>query len=313
MRRSPLLLVNSLPRAEEAAWRDALSRAMSSETVITAEECSDRSVVEVAIVANPHPGALGGLPSLRWVHSLWAGVDRLAADPTLPDVPVKRLVDPMLARSMAETAAAVVLSLHRDLDVYAAQQREKVWLQHSTRLARDRRVAVLGLGEMGRATATLLAQIGFDVRGWSRSGNSLDGVQVRAGDAGLEATLQDAEILLNLLPLTAETRGLLSAASFSRLAPGACVANFGRGGHVVEVDLLDALASGRLRRAVLDVFDHEPLPEGHPFWRHPGVTVLPHVAARTDRASAATIVAAAVADYRRTGQAPDGFDRRRGY
>lgn len=313
MRRPPLLLVTSLSRAEEAAWCEVLSRTMPDECIVATEGCEERASVELAIVANPSPGALRDLPGLRWVQSLWAGVDGLAGDPTLPDVPIARLVDPMLARSMAETAAAVVLGLHRDLDVYAAQQGRKVWRQHPPRLARDRRVAVLGLGEMGRASAALLARIGFDVRGWSRSGACLDGVQVHAGGEGLVAALGGAEILLNLLPLTAETRGILGAASFAHLAPGACVVNFGRGGHLVEADLLDALAAGRLRHAVLDVFDREPLPAGHPFWRHPGVTVLPHVAACTNHDSAAAIVAAAVADYRRTGRVPEGFDRRRGY
>lgn len=310
---SPLVLLTSLPNAEEAAWRVALSAAMPDEAVVTVGDCYDRDTVEVAIVVNPRPGALDHLPNLRWIQSLWAGVDRLAADPTLPDVPVVRLVDPMLARSMAETASTVVLGLHRDLDVYAAQQRDRLWLQHPTRLTHERRIAVLGLGEMGRATAGLLARIGFDVQGWSRSGASLDGVRVHAGTAGFETALRDAEILINLLPLTAETRGLLNATTFSWLAPGACVLNFGRGAHLIESDLFDALASGRLRRVVLDVFDQEPLPTAHPFWHNPRVAVLPHVAARTDRATAAAIVAATVANYRRTGRAPDGFDRRRGY
>lgn len=286
---------------------------MPEESVVSAEGCVERASVEVAIVANPRAGALRDLPNLRWIQSLWAGVDGLATDPTLPDVPIARLVDPALARAMAETVAAVVLGLHRDLDVYAAQQGRATWQQHPTRLAPDRSVAVLGLGEMGRAASALLARIGFDVRGWSRSGALLDGVQVHSGNEGLEAALQDAEILLNLLPLTAETRGILGTASFLRLAPGACVVNFGRGGHLVEADLLEALATGRLRHAVLDVFDQEPLPHDHPFWLHPGVTVLPHVAACTDHVSAAAIVAAAVASYRRTGRVPHGFDRRRGY
>ena len=172
---------------------------------------------------------------------------------------------------------------------------------------------MLGLGKMGKATAGLLVNIGFDVRGWSRTGTRINGVRVNGGHAGLEATLRDAEILVNLLPLTAETRGILSAATFSRLALGACLLNFGRSAHLVEADLFGALASGQLRRAVLDVFDQEPLPAGHPFWSHPGIAVLPHVAARTDRGATAAVVAAAVAEYRHTGRVPAGFDRNQGY
>ncbi len=310
---SPVLLATSLSAEEALEWRETLARAMPGETIVLPDERFARETVEIAIVANPAPGMLQDLPRLFWIQSLWAGIDRLAADPTLPDVPLVRLVDPLLAKAMAETAAAVVLSLHRDLDIYTVQQRDELWHQHPTVTADCRRVVVLGLGEMGRATAAMLTRIGFDVRGWSRSGDPVNGVRVYAGDVGLADALDNAEILVNLLPLTPRTQGVLNARNFSRLAPGACIVNFGRAGHLVERDLLDALAAGQLRRAVLDVFSHEPLPPGDLLWRHPGVTVLPHIAARTDRVSAASIVASAVASYRRTGQAPTGFDRSAGY
>ena len=307
----PLLLATSLPADEAAAWRDALARAMPGEAVETA--AADRAAVEIAVVANPAPGALRDLPALRWVHSLWAGVDGLLRDETLPDVPVMRLVDPALARAMAETVAAAVLHLHRDLHTYAAQQRRREWRQHPARPAAERRVSVLGLGEMGRAAAGLLLALGFPVRGWSRSGRDVAGIRVFAGADGLDAALNGAEILVNALPLTDATRGLLNRRSFGRLAPGACLVNVGRGAHLVEADLLAALGAERIGHAVLDVFDQEPLPGDHPFWSHPGVTILPHVAAPTSMASAAAIVARAVAAYRATGQVPAGVDRDRGY
>ena len=310
---APLLLATSLPADEEAAWRDALTRAMPGEAVVTAGAVADRATVEIAVVANPAPGALRDLPALRWVHSLWAGVDGLLRDRTLPDVPVVRLVDPALARAMAETVAAAVLHLHRGLHTYAAQQRRREWRQHPARPAADRRVGVLGMGEMGRAAAGLLATLGFPVRGWSRTARAVAGVQTFAGAEGLVAALDGAEILVNALPLTDATRGILNRSTFGRLAPSACLVNVGRGAHLVEADLLDALETGRIGHAVLDVFDREPLPGQHPFWSHPGVTILPHVAAPTDMASAAAIVARAVAAYRLTGQVPAGLDRRRGY
>ncbi|WP_375464985.1 2-hydroxyacid dehydrogenase [uncultured Methylobacterium sp.] len=310
---APLLLVTRLPPDEEAGWRRALARAMPGETIATAADHPDRTTVEIAVVANPPAGSLRDLPALHWVHSLWAGVERLLQDATMPPVPLVRLVDPMLARAMAETVAASVLHLHRGLHVYAAQQRRRAWIPHPFQPATGRPITILGLGEMGRAAAELLVSLGFPVRGWSRSGAPVPGVSIFSGEEGLTDALDGAQVLVNLLPLTPETRGILRASTFARLAPGAYLINFGRGAHLVEVDLLEALAAGQVGHAVLDVFEQEPLPADHPAWSHPGVTVLPHVAAPTSRASAAAVVAAAVAAFRRTGLCPAGIDRQRGY
>ena len=310
---APILLATSQPPDEEAAWRDALARAMPNERIVTGADAFDRSAVTIAVVANPPPGALAGLPALAWVHSLWAGVERLLQDATLPPVPVVRLVDPTLAGAMAESVAAAVLALHRDLPVYAAQQRRREWRQHPARAAGQRPVAILGMGEMGRAAAELLRGLGFPVRGWSRSGAAMPGVAMHAGRDGLAAALDGAAFLVNLLPLTPETRGILDRDAFARLAPGAGVINFGRGAHLVEADLWRALDGGQVGHAVLDVFPQEPPPPEHPAWTRPDVTVLPHVAAPTDEASAAAVVAAAVAAFRSTGQVPAGVDRTRGY
>lgn len=310
---APLFLVTSLPAAEETAWREALAAAMPGERIVARAEADTADNAEIAIVANPPAGSLAGLPNLRWIQSLWAGVDRLLLDPTLPDVPVRRLVDPTLARAMAEAVAAAVLGLHRDFPLYAAQQRTGTWHQHPVRPAGERRVAILGLGEMGRAAADLLRAIGFPVRGWSRSGAASGAFPVASGPEGFAQSLAAADILVNLLPLTPATRGILDAEAFRLLPPGAALVNFGRGAHVVEDDLLDALATGALGHAILDVFPEEPLPPEHRLWAHPRITILPHVAAPTDLTSAAAIVAEAVAEFRRTGRVPAGIDRGRGY
>lgn len=310
---SPILLVTSLDTAEEAAWHAALSWAMPGETLVGLADPGAAAHAEIAIVANPPPGALAGLPALRWVHSLWAGVDRLLLDDTLPPVPVLRLVDPALAEAMAEAVAAAVLHLHRDFSLYVDQQRRSLWRQHAVRPARERRVTLLGMGEMGRASADLLRAIGFTVQGWSRSGAARDGVAVLSGPEGWARALADADILVNLLPLTTETRGILNGAAFAQLPRGAALVNFGRGAHVVEADLIAALDAGALNHAILDVFEMEPLAEGHRFWSHPRVTILPHVAAPTNRSSAAAIVARAVRESRETGIVPPGIDRVRGY
>ena len=310
---APLLLATSLPRDEEAAWRDALAprcRASASSPQpmipIGARSRSRSSPTRL-------PARSPAFPALAWVHSLWAGVERLLRDETLPPVPVVRLVDPALARAMAEGVAAGVLALHRDLPVYAAQQRRREWRPHPVRPAHDRPVAILGMGEMGRAAAALLIGLGFPVRGWSRTGSAMAGVAVHAGPSGLATALDGAEFLVNLLPLTAETQGILARDLFARLPQGAGLINFGRGAHLVEADLWDALDSGRIGHAILDVFTQEPLPAEHPAWTHPGVSVLPHVAGPTDMASAGAIVAEAVARFRATGRIPTGIDRTLGY
>jgi glyoxylate/hydroxypyruvate reductase A len=270
--------------------------------------------IEVAIVANPPAGALAGLPRLHLVQSLWAGVEKLLADPTLPDsVPLARMVDPAMNLAMAETALWAVLSLQRDFFDYAQRQRESRWAPQLQRAARDVNVAVLGLGQMGRAVAARLAGQGYRVSGWSTRPAELAGVRTHAGEDGLRAVLADAQVLVNLLPLTPVTRGLIDARLLAALPRGASLVNLARGAHVVESDLLAALDGGHLRRAVLDVFATEPLPPAHPFWLHPQVTVLPHVAAQTDPVSASAVVAANLAALREGRPLRHLVDRRRSY
>jgi glyoxylate/hydroxypyruvate reductase len=227
------------------------------------------------------PGSLQGLPALRLIQSLWAGVDRLLADATLPaGVPIARMVDPAMNAAMAETALWAVLGLHRGFFAYQQRQREGVWRVHPQRRADETPVLVLGRGQMGGTAAARLAQQGYPVTTWGRDGTALTPLLARAA------------VVVNLLPLTADTGGLLDARFFAALPPKAGVVNLARGAHVVDADLLAALDSGHLRHAVLDVFHTEPLPGEHPYWRHPRVTMLPHAAAATDARSAAAVVAA---------------------
>ena len=253
--------------------------------------------VEVAVVANPPPGSLRGLPKLRLIQSLWAGVDRLLQDPTLPPgVPIARMVDPLMNTAMAETALWATLALHRGFFEYARAQRQGLWQPRPHLRADSVAVLVLGLGQMGLAAAQRVAQQGFRVSGWSLSPRAApaSGIAIRHGAAALPGLLAQAEIIINLLPLTPATQGLLDARFFAALPHGAAIVNLARGAHVVDADLLAALDRGQLSHAELDVFHSEPLPAGHAFWTHPQVTVLPHVAAQTDPRSAAQVVAANV-------------------
>jgi glyoxylate/hydroxypyruvate reductase A len=190
------------------------------------------------------------------------------------------MVDPAMNAAMAETALWAVLSLHRGFFAYQRRQREGVWQPHAQRRADEVRVLVLGQGQMGRTAAARIAQLGYPVTGWRRDG------------AALPPLLARTDIVVNLLPLTNDTRGLLDARFFAALPPKASIVNLARGAHVVDADLLAALDGGHLRHAVLDVFHTEPLPAGHAYWQHPRVTVLPHAAAATDARSAAEVAVA---------------------
>jgi glyoxylate/hydroxypyruvate reductase len=310
-----LLIAADFVPAERDRWMTSLAEALPDEDWVFAGEDFDRAAVEVAIVANPAPGSLQGLPGLLLIQSLWAGVDRLLLDPTLPaEVPIARLVDPAMNEAMAETALWAVLSLHRGFFDYARQQQELVWSQALQRRADEVSVLVLGLGQMGGTVAKRLAFNGYRVTGWNRHATvQLPGVTCRHGEAELDELLAKAEIVVNLLPLTPATRGLFNAARFGVMRREASLVNLARGAHVVEADLLAALDSGRLRHAVLDVFTQEPLPAEHPLWRHPKVTLLPHVAALTDPRSAARIAADNVRALREGRPLLNRVDLQRGY
>ena len=313
-----ILLTGRIAAAEREAWLHALRDAAPAAHWWSIDDIDlPRAAITAAVVANPAPGVLADMPRLRLVQSLWAGVEPLLADTTLPSqVPLARMVDPMMNAAMAETALWAVLALHRGFFDYAAQQRDGVWHPLAQRRAQALSVLLLGFGQMGRAVATRLAALGYNVQAWHALPNARpapEGVAVHAGRDALVALLPGAQIVVNLLPMTPATRGLLNARLFASLPRGASLVNLARGAHVVEPDLLAALDSGQLQRAVLDVFAEEPLASGHAFWQHPQVTVLPHVAALTDLRSAAQVVAANLQALRDGAPLAHLVDRARGY
>ncbi|WP_120497799.1 glyoxylate/hydroxypyruvate reductase A [Kiloniella sp. EL199] len=309
-----ILLLTSVSSKEEAMWSSKLRSALPEEDIVILPELNNKAEIDIAIVANPPREVLHTLSNLKWIQSLWAGVDALLVDPTLPEnVPLVRLIDPTLSAAMAEATATHVLALHRDLPRYALQQQRQEWWQHELLRSSDRTIGILGLGEMGVASARQLRALGFNVRGWSRSQKNIEGVECYAGQDNLSEFLVGLDMLVNLLPLTPETVGILSENLFSQLPKGAGLINFGRGGHQVESDVLAALDSGQLSHAVLDVFSQEPLPANNPLWRHPHITLLPHVAAPTNPGTAVDIVAGNIANYRKTGQISKQVERSVGY
>lgn len=295
-------------------WRAALERALPQIDFRVWPDCGHVEEIDYALVWKPPPGMLAGLPRLKAILSLGAGIDHLFLDPQLPrHLPITRMVDAGLAPQMTEYALYGVLHFHRDMGPYAEQQRSEQWRQLPAMPASRRTVGVMGLGVLGADFARKAALLGFDVQGWARTGKSIEGVRAHVGDAGLDGFLAATDILVNFLPLTAQTEGILNRALFDRLPRGAALINLARGRHVVEADLLDALDRRQLRGALLDVFVSEPLPGGHPFWRHPKVIVTPHIAGQ---AIAELMVEQVVDNIRRLerGETPLGLvDLARGY
>ncbi|MDT8854193.1 glyoxylate/hydroxypyruvate reductase A [Paracoccaceae bacterium Fryx2] len=244
------------------------------------------------------------------VLNLWAGVEMIVGNPTLVQ-PLCRMVDPALTEGMVEWVTGHALRHHLGMDRHILKQGG--WQQIIPPLARERPVAVLGLGELGLACAAALAALNFPVTGWSRTAKTVPGLCCLHGEAGLEAALRGAQIVVTLLPKTPETENLLDARRLGWLPKGAVILNPGRGALIDDEALLAALDEGRLGHATLDVFRVEPLPPEHPFWAHPSVTVTPHIAADTRPDSAARVVAENI----RRGEAGEPFlhlvDRARGY
>ena len=292
--------------------------------------CSDRPVylmpaahcdvtqVHFAAVWKPGPGELAAFPNLRAIFNLGAGVDALMADRTLPEVPLVRVAVDDLTFRMTEYVVLHVLMHHRQEPYLRDSQRRRRWAPKVQWPASAISVGLMGLGVLGANAASVLRRIGFGVTGWSRSAKEIDGVDCFAGDAGLEAFLRRTDILVCLLPLTADTRQILDRNLFAKLnrrSPlGAPVLiNAGRGGLQNEADILACLDDGTLGAASLDVFAQEPLAADSPFWAHPKVMLTPHNAADTDPDEISKYVARQIARFEAGGALENVVDRKRGY
>jgi glyoxylate/hydroxypyruvate reductase A len=266
-------------------WLARLRQSLPERTIVTPETIGDRAAVDYALSWRHASGALAELPNLKAIFSLGAGVDHMFHDSALPNVPLVRVVDTDLRDRMSEWVLLHTLIHHRQQRLYDWQQDQGIWEEDVDQpAAAEVRVGILGLGVLGADAARKLAAIGFDVAGWSRTPRDLDGVACFPGADGLDTMLARTDILVALLPLTPDTRGILDARLFARLARdgrlgGPILLNAGRGGLQVEGDIVAALDDGTLKAASLDVFEIEPLPKDSPLWRHPRVTISPHNAA----------------------------------
>jgi len=268
-------------------WHELLSR---SRDVVTEPSGPADPSITYAIAWKQRPNLLSRLPNLRAIFSVGAGVDHILSDPTLPDVPIVRVVEENLTRHMVDYVLWRVLDHHRQGMLYRAQQKRKVWHEPPQRPAGDISVGIMGFGELGRAAAKVLLAAGFRVNGWSRTERSMADVATFHGEKGLTPFLNATDILVVLLPLTAQTAGIVDYGLLKQLRKrnalgGAVLINAGRGKLQKDADILRALEDGTLKEASLDVFEVEPLPRTSPLWTHPKVFITPHAAATSDPAA----------------------------
>lgn len=273
-------------------WEDPLKRAFSEIGLDVALVTDAAPEVVDYVIYAPNSGLSDFTPfsRLKLVQNLWAGVEDVIGNPTLT-APLARMVDPGMTQGMVEWVTGHVMRHHLGMDAHIHGQ-DGVWREGIVPpLAADRTVGIAGLGVLGNACAQMLAQIGFNVVGWSRSEKQINGVTCFEGKAGLAEMLSRTEILVLLIPSSSTSANLLDATRLAQLPTGAVIINPGRGPLIEDEALLAALDSGQTSHATLDVFRVEPLPEEHPYWAHPNVTVTPHIASETRAESAARVVA----------------------
>jgi glyoxylate/hydroxypyruvate reductase len=313
-----LSILLSVTGFDATRWMEALLEAAPGETVVLRPASAADESIDYAVVWKQPPGVLSNLPNLRAVFSLGAGVDHILQDKTLPDVPILRIVADDLTARMSEYVVWRVLDHHRRGMTYRAQQAVRIWNERRQPAASQIEVGILGLGELGRDAAGKLRGLGFRVSGWSRRSKVVEGVECFHGEDGLDLVLGRADILVVLLPLTPDTRGMIDDGFLSKLKRETplgtpSLVNAGRGGLQKDSAILRALNDGRLMEASLDVFEREPLGPDSPLWRHPRVFVTPHSAASSDPAALAPIIMAQIAAHRRGERLDNVVDRSAGY
>ncbi|MCX2563684.1 2-hydroxyacid dehydrogenase [Acetobacter thailandicus] len=299
-------------------WQTIFNRLMPELTVIDwHDKTADLASIDYAFVWQPEPGRLAQMPRLKAILSVAAGVDHILTDPDLPaNLPVIRMGGEDTAAQMQDYVRWAVFSLLREAPRWHSAQHKQIWARQGVppvRLSSETPVGIMGLGALGSAVAQSLVQAGFPVVGWSQHKKSYDHITSYAGTAELETFLRSCSILVCLLPETSLTRGIITCDVLKQLQKPAGLINVGRGRLVVTSDLLRALDDGTLHNAVLDVFEHEPLPAESPLWSHPGVLITPHVASEASRTARAGYVVGVIRAFERGEDVPLRYDPQKGY
>jgi glyoxylate/hydroxypyruvate reductase A len=314
-----MTLLVALGSGDPDPWVKEFKKLLPDRAIVKLGQSFDPAAIEFAMTWYHPEGSLSAYPHLKAIFSMGAGVDHLLRDSALPDVPMARVVDPDLTSRMSEYVVLHALSILRQARRYRVQQARKEWLDDDWQpAAGEVRVGVMGLGVLGSDAVRKLKLMGFDVAGWSRSPKNLDGIATYAGEEGLKPFLARTDILVVLLPLTEETRGLLNRDLFKGLArdgrlPGPSLINAGRGKLQIEADIVESLADNTLHEVVLDVFETEPLSLSSPLWDHPRVTITPHNASVSDPLAVATAIAAQIRRVERGEALLNTVSRAKGY
>ncbi|MEM5430383.1 glyoxylate/hydroxypyruvate reductase A [Cupriavidus oxalaticus] len=294
-------------------WAEIFAREQSDLEFRIWPDIGDPEKVKYLVAWVPPDDLQQCLPNLQVLFSTGAGIDQFDLSAIPADVPLVRMIEPGIVEGMVEYAMFSVLALHRDIPAYRRQQAQALWHPLQVRAAHERRVGVLGLGSLGQSLLERLRLFGFDCAGWARSERSIEGVICFAGAESLDAFLARTDILVCLLPLTEETRGLLGSRVFNALPRGAGLVHVGRGQQLNNADLMAALDTGQLGDAILDVTHPEPLPADHPLWRHPRVWITPHIASVTRPDTATMAVLENIRRFERGEPLIGLVDRARGY
>lgn len=304
---------------ETQPWVERFRRHLPDQNIVVLGEDFDRGAIRYVATWGPKPGSLSNLPNLEAIFSLGAGVDHLMSYPDLPDVPIVRVAQDDLTHRMSEYMVLHCLMYLRDQRRFDEDQKAKRWRpDRAPPIAGDVRVGIMGFGVLGQDSARKLKMMGFDVAGWSRTPKPVEGFEVYAGEEGLTPFLGRTDILIALMPLTPDTKGILNRSLFEKLARdgklgGAILINAGRGKLQVEADILACLDDGTLRAATLDVFETEPLPEASPLWTHPRVTITPHNSATSEPEATVRYIAQQIRRHEAGEAFENVVDRTRGY
>jgi len=312
----PILLIKSGGPAALPEWQELFHQYAPQ---LDVHHWNDKDIpperVEYVLVWQPQAGRLRGYPNLRAILSSAAGVDHILADPHLPaGIPIVRMVTQETRQRMAEFAAMACLMTQKSMHRIIAQQRAQHWEECLPQNnVGDTRVGIMGLGSLGAVTASYIRRLGFQTQGWSQSRKTIPDVRCYAGPQELSTFLGSTDILICLLPETAETHGIISRTLLQQLPDGASVINLARGSHLITEDLLTALDSGHIASAWLDVVDQEPLPRNSPLWHHPAIIITPHSAASPSRREKAIHAASVIHAIEQGQEAPHLYDPGRGY
>ena len=315
-----MTLLLHLADFNERRWADRFAEALPGHRVVTREDAYDPEEIDYIFIWKPKPEAFDGLSRLKLILSLGAGVDALLRHPRLPrDVPVVRFMDDELVRQMSDYVVAQVTMHQRLATRFRRDQEAKRWVQLYPRPSSYATVGVMGLGQLGLDAIRCLKALGFDVRGWSRTAKAIDGVEVFTGPEQFDAFLAGTDILVNLLPLTPETQGILNYETFGKLrrdgldGEGPAIVNAARGGHQREADIVRALEDGTLKAASLDVFEVEPLPQTSPLWAMDNAYLTPHIAGASTERTGVAYFSQVIRDYEAGKPIGNIVDLDRGY